>query len=256
MNGSVYTNWFAPHLWPSIFVAVKKCGDLTIALHYLKTFHRKPWKVSGPYEKLNRRFLYEWFTLRSELKPHVKVVVKKGRTSILVEKHFSILETKPKLKDELITLLKNMCAIGQGLSAHVVQKIIKGIFGNRMLKLLKDFIKQGGLKVSLKWMKNLMNNHLNWSYLTTTTTTRKLPSTWEQEGTSMAHQITCLVKMYNIPPCLVVNTYQTKFHLVPTWGDWTWERKGAKHIQVIGIEDKRQITEVVSSLANGSMLFL
>jgi hypothetical protein len=146
----------------------------------------------------------------------VKVVVKKGRTSILVEKHFSILETKPKLKDELITLLKNMCAIGQGLSAHVVQKIIKGIFGNRMLKLLKDFIKQGGLKVSLKWMKNLMNNHLNWSYLTTTTTTRKLPSTWEQEGTSMAHQITCLVKMYNIPPCLVVNTYQTKFHLVPT----------------------------------------
>jgi hypothetical protein len=38
--------------------------------------------------------LYEWFTPRGELKPHVKVVIKKGTTFIVVEKHFSILETK------------------------------------------------------------------------------------------------------------------------------------------------------------------
>jgi hypothetical protein len=84
--------------------------------------------------------LYEWFTLRGELKPHVKVV-EKGTTSILVGKHFSILETKPKLKDELITLLKNTCVIGQGIFAPIVQTIIKGIFDNRTPKLLKDFIK-------------------------------------------------------------------------------------------------------------------
>ncbi len=40
-----YTNWFAPHLWPSIFVVVNKHGDFTSALHYLKTFHRKLGKV-------------------------------------------------------------------------------------------------------------------------------------------------------------------------------------------------------------------
>jgi hypothetical protein len=143
---SVYTNWFAPHLWPSILAAVKKHGDFTSALHYLKTFHRKLGKISGPYEKWNRGSLYEWFTLRRELKPHVKVVVKKGTTSIVVEKHFSILETKPKLKDELITLFKNMCAIGQSLFAPIVQTINKGIFDNITLELLKGFIKQGALK--------------------------------------------------------------------------------------------------------------
>ncbi len=72
----------------------------------------------------------------------------------------------------------------------------------------------------------------------------------------MAHQIAYLVKIYNIPPCLVVNIDQTKVHLVPTRGDQTWERKEAKHIQVLGIENKRQITIVVSSSANGSMLSL
>jgi len=47
-----------------------------------------------------------------------------------------------------------------------------------------------------------------------------------------------------IPPCAVVNIDQTRVHFVPTRRDWTWERKGAKHIQVLGMEDKRQITEV------------
>jgi hypothetical protein len=41
----ICTNWFAPHLWPSIFVVVKKHGDLTSALHYLKTFHRNLGKI-------------------------------------------------------------------------------------------------------------------------------------------------------------------------------------------------------------------
>ncbi len=53
---------------------------------------------------------------------------------------------------------------------------------------------------------------------------------------------------------MVVNTNQIGLHLVPTGGDGTWERKGAKHVQVLGIKDKRKITIVVSFSANGSML--
>ncbi len=114
---------------------------------------------------------------------------------------------------------------------------------------------EGSLKIEhLKWTRDFMKYHLNWSYQTATTATRKLPSIWEVEGTSMAHQVAYLVKMYTIPPCLVVNTYQTGVHLIPTRRDQTWERKGVKHIQVLGIEDKRKITIIVSSLAYGSML--
>jgi hypothetical protein len=136
-----YINWFAPHFWPLILATVKKHGDLTGALHYVKTFHRKPKKVSGPYEKLSKGYLYEWFTPRGELKPHVKVVIKKGTASTNAKKHFSILETRVELKDELITLLKNMRAIGHGLSTPIVQPIIKRIFENRSPKLSKDSTK-------------------------------------------------------------------------------------------------------------------
>lgn len=76
-----HTNWFAPHLWPSIFAIVKKHGDFTTALHYLKTFHRKPRKVNGPYEKLSKGSFYEWFTPRKELKPDLKKAIARGTAS-------------------------------------------------------------------------------------------------------------------------------------------------------------------------------
>jgi hypothetical protein len=99
-----------------------------------------------------------------------------------------------------------------------------------------------------------MKTHLNWSYKAAITTARKLPETWHQKRTAMAHMVAYIVKAYNIPTCLVINTYQTRIHLVPTRGDRTWETKGAKHIQVLGIEDKKQITTIVSSSTNGTLL--
>jgi hypothetical protein len=120
---------------------VKKHGDPTGVLHYLKTFHRKLGEVSGPYEKLSRGFLYEWFTPKGELKPHVNVVVQKVTASTVIEKHFSNLETRPELKNELITLLKNMCAARQGLSTPIIQSIIVRVFESKALELLKDFTK-------------------------------------------------------------------------------------------------------------------
>jgi hypothetical protein len=60
------------------------------------------------------------------IKPHVKVVVEKGTTSIVVEKHFSIFETKPKLKDELITLLKNMCVLDKVFMHLLYNQLLEG----------------------------------------------------------------------------------------------------------------------------------
>jgi hypothetical protein len=84
-----------------------------------------------------------------------------------------------------------------------------------------------------------------------TTATNKMPTNWHEQNQNMAYNITYLVKLYFIPLCLMVNNDQIKIHLVPIVGETTWESKGTKHIQVLGVEDKRQITMVVSSLANG-----
>jgi hypothetical protein len=47
---------------------------------------------------------------------------------------------------------------------------------------------------------------------------------------------------------------QTRVHFVPIKRDCTWETKGAKHIHVLRIKDKKQITMVTSSSTNGAML--
>jgi hypothetical protein len=144
--------------------------------------------------------------------------------------HFSILETKPTLKNELISMFKNMWAIGQGLFGLIVQPIIQGVFESKTPKLLKDSTKRGGFKVTLEWTQYFMKTHLNWFYRAIITVARKLPQTWEQEGMAMARKIAYLVKVYNIPMCLIVNTYQIGVHLVPTKGDQTWETIRTKHV--------------------------
>jgi hypothetical protein len=55
------------------------------------------------------------------------------------------------------------------------------------------------------------------------------------------------VKAYSIPPTLVVNSNQTEIHLVRNGGERTLEPKGPKHVQMLGLEDKKQITMIVSS---------
>ena len=67
----------------------------------------------------------------------------------------------------------------------------------------------------------------------------------------MTLRIAYLVKLYNIPLSLVVNTDQTSIHLVPLAEDRTWKKKGSNDVGVIGGDDKMAITPCVSSATNG-----
>jgi hypothetical protein len=61
----------------------------------------------------------------------------------------------------------------------------------------------------------------------------------------MGYKVAYLVKIYNNPPTLVMLIARER----------TWENKGTKHIKVLGMEDKRQITLVISSTVDGLFLF-
>jgi len=49
-------------------------------------------------------------------------------------------------------------------------------------------------------------------------------------------------------------TNQTRIHLIHTNEARTWKTNGSKHRNVLGVEDKRQITIAVSSLATKIVL--
>jgi len=70
----------------------------------------------------------------------------------------------------------------------------------------------------------------------------------------MVYKITYLMKLYFVPLCLVVNNDQTRIRLIPIVRERTWKSKGTKHIQVLRVEDNKQVSMVVFFITNGCLL--
>jgi hypothetical protein len=54
-----------------------------------------------------------------------------------------------------------------------------------------------------------MGSHFHWQFHKPTITKGKLPNDWEKQDHMMVLQIAYLVRIYNLPPSLVVNIDQT-----------------------------------------------
>ena len=67
------------------------------------------------------------------------------------------------------------------------------------------------------------------------------------------HEIQNAVIMDEIPPEMVINFDQTEIYYVPT-SSWIMEREGAKRAEIIGKEDKRQITAVFAGTYTSDFL--
>jgi hypothetical protein len=241
-----YTNWFSPSLWPPIYAAVKQHHNIQSALNYLRAAFRKPGDLSSVYDALSRGTMYEWFHPTGELKDNYKRCVELGNYFAKSKQHCPILAHHPQLKNEICEVLKKQREAGQPLYAVCIQPLIRSIIRKREPQLLDS---SRNFRVSIPWTKAFIKAELNWSYRASTTVVGKLPNDFEAQGKTMAQRCAYLINVHNIPPQLVVSTDQTGIHLVPTGGVRTWETKGSKHVNVHGVEDKRQITVGVSSAA-------
>ena len=62
-----------------------------------------------------------------------------------------------------------------------------------------------------------------------------------------------VIQMDEIPAELVVNFDQTAINYVPV-ASWTMEKEGSRRVEIIGKDDKRQITAVLAGTLNGDFL--
>jgi hypothetical protein len=95
---------------------------------------------------------------------------------------------------------------------------------------------------------------MNWNFRIANTIASKMLMDWMEQGKFMVCRVDYLAKTYNIPPHLLVNIDHTRLHVVPIARETSWENRGAKQIQVLGVEDKRQVTTVASLTTYGNML--
>ena len=66
-------------------------------------------------------------------------------------------------------------------------------------------------------------------------------------------ELRATVEMEEIPPELILNWDQTGIKLVPSTG-WTMEEQGARRVELVGLNDKRQITVVFCGNILGAFL--
>ena len=62
-----------------------------------------------------------------------------------------------------------------------------------------------------------------------------------------------VVHMDEVPPELVINWDQTGIHYVSV-SSWTMEKEGSKRIEIVGIDDKRQLTAIFAGSLSGDFL--
>ena len=105
--------------------------------------------------------------------------------------------------------------------------------------------------MSRQGTNDFMKVYSNWTIRICTTAASKLPLDWMEQGLNIIYMVAYIAKVYGIPSSLVVNSDQTGIHLVRAAGGKTWDAKGTKDVRILGMENKRQITCVMSSSASG-----
>ncbi len=196
-------------------VAIQKYGANSNVVHYLQTADQSL-RVPSPHEKLVKSNLWIWFTPKGKLWPNYLQATEQ-ETVIKHLKHLPILKEYPTLWNELVTMLQKMINVGQPLSTSVVQPILRGIIESLTPKIFYNG--HGGFIISREWTKQFLKHYMNWSFRMATIAVNKMPTDWHEQGCNMVYRIVYLMKLYSIPPCLVVSTNQTRIHLVPTVGE-------------------------------------
>ncbi len=80
-----------------------------------------------------------------------------------------------------------------------------------------------------------------------------LVSDFETVKDDFCNDVKCVVKMEDIPDALIINWDQTAMKIVPS-SSWTMEKRGTKRVEIVAIDDKRQITAVFGCSLSGRFL--
>ena len=81
----------------------------------------------------------------------------------------------------------------------------------------------------------------------------KLPVDFLEIKLSFLQRIKDEVEKNSVPQDLIVNWDQTGSKLVPV-SEWTMEKEGTKQVPVVGKDDKREVTILLSIAATGDLL--
>jgi hypothetical protein len=160
----------------------------------------------------------------------------------------------PEIVNTVKTLLTAIRQTGAEISLITARGIMLGTILTQAPDILtKKFADGSTFRASDSFMRHWLHDSMHWSRRKATQAAQKKPIDWEDQCEKSALRKAHLIKEEDIPAGLWVNSDQTQAIYAP--GDkMTWSGTGSKQVPVVGAEEKRAITVLVSIASDGTAL--
>ena len=155
---------------------------------------------------------------------------KRGRPLLLGE------ELDQQVQAYLLEYRRNATAVDTTIVIGCAQGLVKDYDSN----LLEA--NGGPIALTKSWAKYLLSR-MGFVKRRASTKGKKLATDFHELKAQFLFDIKAMIEMEEIPQDLVINWDQTGIHYVPV-SSYTMEKEGAKRVELVGIDDKRQITAV------------
>ena len=155
-----------------------------------------------------------------------------------------------KLDQKVQLLIKDIRLRGACINSDVVIGIGKGLLTKTNRTLLDDY--GGPIKLTKNWAKSVLKR-MGYTKRRANSKCKVTVANFIQLKTQFLLDVKACVTLANIPRDLILNWDQTALKIVPV-NSWTMEKKGSKRVELIAIDDKRQITGVFACSLTGTFL--
>lgn len=245
-----HIDWFRSPFIHDILSSYNHYKSSSLALKSLQMrFPKLPTESVGRFDNLSRSTIKSWFGPDHKLLPQYQSRLdtldwkwKAGRKSVFAR--------EPELEKQLVAQLLKMRNNGVKIGIREIRILLRAL----AIKLGSD---ESNVQILCKksnisrWART--HPDLQWRFRIGTQAAGKLPENWAELGKDFVHRIAALAKQYKVSAHLIMNFDQTGLHLVPN-SKRTYEKNGSEDVKILGDGDKRQITVVVGSCLDGSLI--
>ena len=165
---------------------------------------------------------------------------KRGRPLLLEE------ELEMQVRAYLTTLRENGAVVNTAIAIACAEGIVR----NKDSNLLAP--NGGHIALTKHWGRHLLRR-MGYVKRRASTKAKVTIQNFEELKAQFLLDVKVIVEMEEIPFNLVINWDQTGIHYVPV-GSWTMEKEGSKRVEIVAVDDKRQITAVFAGSLTGDFL--
>ena len=247
---SKYTHWWSSAFIHDILRAYKQQGNSARkAVAYLqRSFPRRGTGTAGRFDDLNESTVRSWFDEHGALHHRYQAQLQTPDYSRAgAERAFQPYPAAEEKIKQWLTQMRENDKSGISVNIPTIRAVMFTVLSKECPTLLTE------IKLSAAFISRWAHQHMQWSWRAGTTEATRLPINWKDQGIGMAKRIAATVETFKIHPSLIINFDQAGLHLAPAFSR-TYAPAGSRSVAILGSEDKRQITVVVGSAYDGSLL--